>query len=414
MSPVFAPAVWAAKTITLGYVSPQTGPLAAFAEADNFIISNFLKTVKGGLKIGGTSYPVEVKVKDSQSSASRAADVANELINGGVDIMLVASTPETTNPVSTQCEVNEVPCISSVAPWQPYFIGRQQNPRRSAIAGSRSTTPTTSSGGWRTSSPSSPICGASSKPTNRSAACSPMTATAMPGATSMSASRRCSTSSATSSPIPGRYQNLSDNFTSQISAFKEAKCDIITGVMIPPDFTTFWNQALQQGFKPKIASVGKALLFPVAVEALGKNGNNLSSEVWWTPSHPFKSSLTGQSAKQLADGYQAATKKQWTQPIGFVHALFEVATDVLKRTGKTRRRQGTVAAIQATKLDTIVGHIAWSGQKLPPFALEEHRQDAAGRRPMAAAQERRKYDIVIVDNKTEPKIPTGGKMEPIA
>ena len=42
--------------------------------------------------------------------------------------MLVASTPETTNPVSTQCEIEEVPCISTVAPWQPYFIGRQANP----------------------------------------------------------------------------------------------------------------------------------------------------------------------------------------------------------------------------------------------------------------------------------------------
>jgi TAT (twin-arginine translocation) pathway signal sequence len=38
---IFAPAVRAAKTIKLGYVSPQTGPLAAFAEANNFIISNF-------------------------------------------------------------------------------------------------------------------------------------------------------------------------------------------------------------------------------------------------------------------------------------------------------------------------------------------------------------------------------------
>ena len=42
--------------------------------------------------------------------------------------MLVASTPETTNPVSTQCEIEEVPCISTVAPWQPWFIGRQGNP----------------------------------------------------------------------------------------------------------------------------------------------------------------------------------------------------------------------------------------------------------------------------------------------
>ena len=47
--------------------------------------------------------------------------------------------------------------------------------------------------------------------------------------------------------------------------------------------------------------------------------------MWWTPGHPFKSSLTGESAKQSCDAYTAATDKQWTQPIGFAHALFEVA-----------------------------------------------------------------------------------------
>ena len=38
------------------------------------------------------------------------------------------------------------------------------------------------------------------------------------------------------------------------------------------------------------------------------------------------------SAKDLAAAYERATKKQWTQPIGFVHALFELAVDVMKRT----------------------------------------------------------------------------------
>ena len=89
--PIFAPAVRAAKTLKLGYVSPQTGPLAAFAEADNFVISNFLNTVRGGLKIGNEAFPVEVVVKDSQSNPYRAADVARELIVGSkVDLMLVA------------------------------------------------------------------------------------------------------------------------------------------------------------------------------------------------------------------------------------------------------------------------------------------------------------------------------------
>ena len=154
---------------------------------------------------------------------------------------------------------------------------------------------------------------------------------------------------------PGRYQNLTDDFSAQIAAFKKANCDIITGVMIPPDFTTFWNQASQQGFKPKVASIGKAILFPVAVEALGKNGNNLSSEVWWTPSHPFKSSLTGQSSKQLADAYEQSSGKQWTQPIGFVHALFELAVDAAKRSGNAGDNKAMVKAIAATDLNTVSG-----------------------------------------------------------
>ena len=104
VGPLFAPTVRAAKTLKLGYVSPQTGPLAAFAEADRFVISSFLEAVKGGIKAGGASYAVEVVVRDSQSNPNRAAEVAKDLIvSNKIDLMLVASTPETTNPVSTQC-----------------------------------------------------------------------------------------------------------------------------------------------------------------------------------------------------------------------------------------------------------------------------------------------------------------------
>ena len=126
---VFAPAVHAATSIKLGYVSPRTGPLAAFGEPDDFIIKRFLEKVKGGVQLGGKTVNIEVVAKDSQSNPNRAAEVAKELIvQDEVGMMLVASTPETTNPVSTQCEIEGVPCISTVAPWQPYFIGRQANP----------------------------------------------------------------------------------------------------------------------------------------------------------------------------------------------------------------------------------------------------------------------------------------------
>ena len=304
---VFAPAVHAAKTLKLGYVSPQTGPLAAFAEADNFVISNFANTMRGGLKIGNDSYPIEVVVKDSQSNPNRAADVARELIVANkIDLMLVASTPETTNPVSTMCEVEDVPCISSVAPWQPYFIGRQQNP-----GSPPSWKPFNSTfhffwgledviavftNMWGQLATNKSVGGLFPNDGDGNAWGDKQVG--FPPVLDKLGYKLTD---------PGRYQNLTDNFTAQITAFKRDNCEIVTGVVLPPDFTTFWNQASQQGFKPKVASVGKALLFPVAVEALGRNGNNLSSEVWWSPSHPFKSSLTGQSAREIATAYEQAT-----------------------------------------------------------------------------------------------------------
>jgi branched-chain amino acid transport system substrate-binding protein len=410
---VCAPAIAQAKTIKLGYVSPQTGPLAAFAEADNFIIANFKDASKGGLRIGSTTYAIDVVVRDSQSNPNRAAEVAKELIvRDKVDLMLVASTPETTNPVSTQCEIEEVPCISTVAPWQPWFIGRQANPAGGPPA-------------W--------------KPFNHTYHFFWGLEDVIAVFTNMWGQLQTNKSVGGLFPNdgdgnawgdkqvgfppvlekqgyrltdPGRYQNLTDNFSAQIGAFKGANCEIITGVVLPPDFTTFWKQALQQGFKPKIASIGKAILFPVAVEALGRDGHNLSSEVWWSPSHPFKSSLTGMTAQALAAAYEGATRKQWTQPIGFVHALFEVATDVLKRTPQVGDGKATLAAIAATNLDTVVGKVAWNGANLPPFAAKN-----VAKTPLVGGQWRvkagNKYEIIITDNKTAPAIPVGGKMEAI-
>src|SRR6516164_8287340 len=357
---VKSPAIAQTRAVKLGYVSPVTGPLAAFAEADNFILSSFKEATTAGLKIGNATVPVEVVVKDSQSNPNRAAEVAKDLIvQDKIDLMLVASTPETTNPVSTQCEIEEVPCISSVAPWQPWFIGRQANP----AGGPPAWKPfnhtyhffwgledviAVFTNMWGQLATDKVVGGLF--PNDGDGNAWGDKKLGFPPVLEQKGYKLID---------PGRFQNLTDNFSAQIAAFKEGKVEIVTGVVIPPDWTTFWTQAIQQGFKPKIASVGKALLFPSAIEALGDRGHNLSSEVWWTPNHPFKSSLTGQSAKQLADAYTASTKKQWTQPIGFAHALFEIAADVVKRGKGPGQRDATLAAVRSTKLETIVGPVAW-------------------------------------------------------
>lgn len=396
------PAIAQSKKIKLGYVSPQTGPLAPFAEADNFVIGGIREALKAGIKIGSGTQPVEIIVKDSQSNPNRAAEVASDLIlKDQVDLMLVASTPETTNPVCDQCEVNEVPCVSSVAPWQPWFFARGGKPEvgfkhtyhffwglEDVIA--------VFTNMWGQVATNKSVGGLF--PNDGDGNAWGDKKLGFPPVLDKLGYRLTD---------PGRFQNLNDNFSAQISAFKAANAEIVTGVVIPPDLTTFWNQARQQGFKPKVMSVGKALLFPVVLEGLGDAGHNLSTEVWWTPSHPFKSSLTGASAKQLADGYTAATKKQWTQPIGFVHALFEVAVDVMKRSKGAGERASILDAVAKTRIDSVVGPIAWGSGPVKNVA----------KTPLVGGQWRKggafKYDLVITDNKTAPNIPAGGKMEAI-
>jgi branched-chain amino acid transport system substrate-binding protein len=387
-----------AAATKIGYVTPQTGPLAPFAAADDFVLA----AAKAAFARRGQ--PVEILVRDSQSNPNRAGSVASELINADVSLMLVASTPETTNPVGDQCELAEVPCISTVAPWQPWFFGRGGKPGEGfawtyhffwgledviAVFAAM----------WGQVATDKVVGGLFPNDGDGNAWGDPVRGFA-PALAKQGFTLR----------DPGRFQDGSDNFGAQIAAFQAAHAEIVTGVVIPPDWTTFWTQARQQGFRPKIASVGKALLFPSSVEALGAAAQNLSSEVWWSPRHPFASSLTGQSCAQLAADYTARTGRQWTQPIGFVHALFELAADVLKRAHDPSDREAVLAALTATRLATIVGPIAWGGGPVKnvaktPLAGGQWRATQGGQFP---------FDLVITTNAAAPGVPVADHMQPIA
>src|SRR5262249_1411136 len=74
------PAEAQSQVIRIGHVSPKTGPLAGFGEADNFILEQVRGILSKGLANNGKTYKVEIISKDSQSSGSRAAEVATELM----------------------------------------------------------------------------------------------------------------------------------------------------------------------------------------------------------------------------------------------------------------------------------------------------------------------------------------------
>ncbi|MEE8433997.1 MAG: ABC transporter substrate-binding protein, partial [bacterium] len=229
---VFAPAVLrhgtayaAGRTIRIGHVSPKTGPVAAFAEADDFIEQGIRKAVGKGIRIGGTVHPIEIITKDSQSNPNRAAEVAAKLIlSDKIDLMVAAGTPDNVNPVSDQCELNEVPCISTNAPWQAYFFGRGGKPPTGFewtyhffwgledVIGAFTNM-------WNTLDTNRVVGGMFSNDVDGNAWGDPKHG--MPAALKPLGFKLID---------PGRYQPLSEDYTAQIFAFKKAKVEILTGV----------------------------------------------------------------------------------------------------------------------------------------------------------------------------------------
>src|SRR5262249_44040776 len=63
------------RVMKIGHVSPKTGPLAGFGEADGFILEQVRGILAKGLQSGGRTYQVQIISKDNQSSGSRAAEV---------------------------------------------------------------------------------------------------------------------------------------------------------------------------------------------------------------------------------------------------------------------------------------------------------------------------------------------------
>ena len=398
----FMPAIAQARTLKLGYVSPKSGPLALFGQADEFVVRTVMAELGAGLKVGGKTYPVTIISKDTQSNSNRAAEVTNELIlNDHVDLVLVSSAPETVSPVSDQCELNGTPCISTVAPWQAWMFNRGSNPQK----GFESTFHffwgfediiSVFANMWDTITTNRKVGGLFPNDEDGRAWSDKKN-----GAPALLSARNYSV-------VPsGFFRNLGDDFSAVISTFKDAGCQIVTGAPLPPDFTTFWTQARQQGFRPKAASIAKAILFPAAVEALGQAGHNLSSEIWWSPSHPFRSSISGQGARDYARAYSETTGKQWTQPVGFAHALFEVAVDVLKRAGEPGNSGATIAAISQTSLQTIVGTVDWKNSAIKNVA----KTPLVGGQWRRAAAGPRAYDLVITSNQTAREIPVGADFE---
>jgi branched-chain amino acid transport system substrate-binding protein len=382
--------------LKIGYVSPETGASAAFGQPDAWLLGEVRKSLANGITAGGKHYAVEILRADSQSTPARAAQVANSLINSsGVDLLLASSTPETVNPVADAAEAAGVPCISTVVPWQSWYFGRGAKPTQTHAF---KFTYHFSFGAENFAD--SYFSMWPQVPTNRTVG------VLYPNDADGNAIRQFL------EPLmkkkgytvidPGAYADGTNDYTSQISTFKAHNCEIFNTFPLAPDFATFWKQAAQQGYKPKIAQIAKTGLFPSEVEALGSLGPGLATAVYWHPVFPYSSSLTGLNGRQIEDSYQSKTGNQWSQDCGTGLALFDVAIAAFKAASNPTDKLGLANTIASLKVDTPVGPLDWA--KGPIRNVVDNAIPGAQWLKSAPGS---KYplDVVVCDHPDDPAVP---------
>jgi branched-chain amino acid transport system substrate-binding protein len=387
------------KKIVIGYVSPQTGEAAGFGAGDNYVINRLraASAIKNGFKAAGKTYDVEIVVKDSQSNPNRASQVTQDLINSGVDIVLAASTPEVTNPVADLCEAGGIPCVSTIVPWEAWYFGRGAKP------GSAFNFTTMFFFGL------SEFSGCFVPMWDRMNT-NKVVAEMYPNDADGGAFRAnfpgLIAKAGYKSLDGGAYADGTTDYSAMISKFKDGGAELFSNVPLPPDFNTMWKQAAQQGFKPKLATVAKVLLFPADTTALDTLVNNIATDCWWSPFHPYHSSLTGESAKDLADGYEKSTGQQWLQSLGSVHSLFEVAQKAMTGVDDPHDRKAVAAALKTLKYTGISGPLDWTSGPMPGVAIQQ---------PVGVQWKKGAkfpWSMYVVDNSLNKDVPTNGTLVP--
>jgi branched-chain amino acid transport system substrate-binding protein len=358
------------KSITIGWIHPLTGALAGFGAPDNWVISKIKQTTpyKNGFKIGGKTYPVTIKSYDSQSSPTRAGDLARTaILTDHVNLLLASSTPETVNAVASQAESLGTPLICSNIPWEPWYINLGGNPAKPTLKPKYVVMYFL--GAEHLVKCFIPMWDRihAQFHTNK------VVAAAFPNDSDGNAFRAVFPPIAAAAGykmvLSAPYPDGTTDYSSMISQFKASGADFFTNVPLPPDFATMWKQSVQQGFKPRLATVAKVLLFPPDAYALGSLAYNVATDAWWAPSLPWTSSFTGETCQQLATEFEATTSGQWNSNISN-YSLFEAAHAALTSVTDPHDKTEVAAAIHNVNIHGVAGPLNFaSGGPAPGVAI---------------------------------------------
>jgi branched-chain amino acid transport system substrate-binding protein len=359
-----------AAEIRVGVVQAQTGMFAAFGQGGVFGIKAAVDDInkQGGVDVGGKKIPIKLTVVDNESDPNKAGSLAESLIlQDKVNFISSGDEPPPMHAgVSTVCDRNKIPYVTSCGPVEPWLGMRQETPTKwqyTWATGLFAIVTPAKEGDFR----------------------------AKPGYTVMDTWRAMldlfggqtnkKVALIASDEPDGRgwytlfgpalkelgYQvigiekNLglmpleTTDFSSVVKQWKDANCEIFWGNCPGPFFGAVWKQAHTLGFKPKMVCIGRAPLFYADASAWGGDLPwGIGVEVWWDPSFKDSPGIGGTTPASLAERWTKETNQPLNPAIGPGYRSMQVLIDAIQRAGSVDGEKVN-AALAQTDLKTI-GH----------------------------------------------------------
>ena len=384
--------------IKIGYVNPTTGALAGNGEGVNWLVAeieNYVNNTLGGIEVDGTKKTIDVIVYDSGSDSAKCGELAAKLCDEDeVDMIIAIQTPETVIPVVNTAENYDVPCIAIQAPVNP-------------VAGNLAV----AEGEWtvhafwtieKVYEQYKALWAAAGYLPNTGAKVGIAFANDADGSAWYDIFKANLDKDGYVLVDPGKYPSLTNDFSNVVNKFKEEDIDILAGTNIPPDFATLYTQLIAAGVEVGCVTMGKCCLLEGDINSLEGLGEGIMTEVWWAPTNPFTSALTGISAADLGAKYSADNEgRAMPQPAAYGYAALELAVQAFQKAGTTDKAK-VVEAMRALDTETVVGPIKYD-QKMGGLTYGDT-VIAGGQWQM----EDGKLTLKVIDNTVYPIVPKTG------
>lgn len=382
-------------TIKVGYVNPTTGSLAGNGEGCDWVVKQITDYVKEHpITVDGKEMDFQVIVYDSESDANKCSELTQKLVEEDqVDMIIAIQTPNTVIPVVGQAERYEVPCIATQAPIDPVAHSQDEFNWTYLSFYTLDDVYESQRALWT-------VAGYAP---NSGAKVGLLFANDADGTAWHDLFVKRLAEDGYTTVDPGQYPSGTTDFTNLANTFKNEKIDVIAGTNIPPDFKNSYSAVINAGVEVGAVTMGKCCLLESDVNALGDLADGIMTQVWWMPTNPFTSGLTGVSSEELDKAYAADNDgRTMPQPAAYAYEALELAVQTF-RTTKSMDKNDIKAAIAALDVDTIIGHVKYD-QEMDglPFA----------RTVLCGGQWQRvdgELKLKIIDNSLHTEIPLTGK-----